>query len=191
MRLTFRALAPVFFAAGLAVPRPGLAASSTSDLWIHVAVHDQGETKVHLTLPLGLVEGLLPLLEGDHDGKLRITASDMDDIDLKELWAAAHSVPEGEWVPVRAKHSHEEIQVARKDGQLVIRAKDHDDSQVRVRIPLSVAERLVALSEQGTTEVHLDKVMKALRNFGAGELVTAEDGKSSVRVWIDHETDSD
>jgi hypothetical protein len=158
-----------------------------SDLWLHISVHEEdAEARVLVTVPLGLVEGVLPFLQGDKVARGRIQMSDVDGADLREAWDLAHSAPEGTYVPVPTRGDGK-LAVTRNDGQLVFKAVD-DDSEVRIRMPLTVAKRLVAVSDEGeTAEVDLASLLRALREFGPGELLAAEDGESLVRIWIDRD----
>jgi hypothetical protein len=172
-------------------PEPARAARPhPSDLWLHVEVQERdAEAEVLITLPLGLVEGVLPLLDGDHLSRGRIRVSEVDGQDLREALKAARSSPEGKFVDIPTCGDGR-LEVARMDGQLVFRARDEDDV-ARVRIPLAVADRLLGTSDRQSGEVDLAGMVRALREFGPGELVTAEDSASSVRIWIDRDHGGD
>jgi hypothetical protein len=166
-------------------------AAGHSDLWLHVAVdnRDRDEAKVRVTLPLALVEGVIPFLEGNRVGKGHLRVSDVDDLDLRQAWEAARSAREGRFVEVPTKGAGT-LHVARQDGQLVLRARD-DDSEVHVRMPWKVAEQLAAAGGDGTVDLDLRVLVRALRDFGPGELVTAEAEDASIRLWIDKESGDD
>ncbi|HWN80963.1 MAG TPA: hypothetical protein VNM87_02600 [Candidatus Udaeobacter sp.] len=161
-------------------------AAGQNDLWLHVTVDDQdgGGSQVRVNLPLALVEGVLPLLDGDHKGHFRV--SDVDDVDLRRAWDAARKAPEGQFVEIPT-HGEGTLHVAHLDGQLVFRALD-DDSQVHVRVPWKVAEQLAAASHGGEADFDIHAMVRALRQFGPGELVRAEDQQSTIRLWIDAES---
>jgi hypothetical protein len=175
----------IALAALVLLPGLGLAARRhPTDLWLHVSVHEQdAEAKVLVTLPLGLVEGVLPLLQGDKVARGRIQVSDIDGSDLRRAWDLAHSAPEGTFIDIPTD-GEGTLAVARLDGRLVFRADD-DNSRVRVRMPLEVAEKLLQASDREQAEFDLAGLVRALRTFGPGELVAAEDGESRIRIWID------
>jgi hypothetical protein len=171
--------------AGLSAPARAAGPHGTG-LWLHVAVDEQdGEgSTVRVTLPLTLVEGVLPFLNGDHSGHLRV--SDVDDLDLRQAWEAARSAPKGRFIEIPTKGKGT-LHVAHLDDQLVFRALD-EDSVVHVRVPWKVAEKLAATSSDGTVDVDLPALVRALREFGPGELLTAEATDSTIRLWIDEKS---
>jgi len=181
------AFALLLLAAAFAGHSPARAAGN-GDLWLHVAVDNQDRdgAQVRVTLPLALVEGVIPFLEGNRVGKGHLRVSDVDDLDLRQAWEAARSAPEGRFVEVPTKGTGT-LHVDRQDGQLVLRARD-DDSEVHVRMPWKVAEQLAAAGGDGTHDLDLRVLVGALRDFGPGELVTAEAEDALIRLWIDKES---
>jgi len=179
--------------AALGGSAPALARSGEHDLWLHVAVDEQDRdgAQVRVTLPLALVEGVLPFLAGNSVGKghLRLSDVEVDDLDLRRAWETARSAPEGRFVEIETK-GEGTLHVARQDGQLRFRARD-DDSEVNVRMPWKVAEQLAAAGGKGEVDLDLKALVRALRDFGPGELVTAEAEDSSIRLWIDRESGDD
>ena len=178
-----------FTAAGSSAPALS-AGPGGKGLWLHVAVDEQDRegAQVRVTIPLALVEGVLPFLN-DQVGRGHLQVSEVDDVDLRHAWAAARSAPEGQFVEIPTKGDGT-LHVARQHGQLVFRARD-DDSEVHVRMPWKVAEQLAVASGDGTVDFDLRAMVRALREFGPGDLVTAEDRNSSIRLWIDEESSDD
>lgn len=178
----------------------GLArAEVAGEKWIHIRVVEQGtdgET-VRINLPLRVVEKILPLVNNDtlKNGKLRtgrhshlcvdgrnITASD-----LREIWQAVRTSPDGDFISVVGKHDN--VRVARKDRHIVVKASEKSDENVEIRIPIVVMDAL--FSGRDSEELDLVAAVRALAQDGGMELVAVDDDDSRVRIWVDARHDSD
>lgn len=171
-------------------------AASTADKWLHVRVVEDGEKgeTVRVNVPLSLAEAILPALKvnGKIDGgKIRISRHhDWDnEIDFRAAFDAVKKAPDGEFVTVQ-KGKDEEVRVSKKDGYLLVAVRDENTrrdgskrtERVDVKVPMTVAEALF-----GGTKDELDilAAVRALARHGDTQLVAVEDGKTTVRVWVD------
>lgn len=162
-----------------------LAASSTvgaSDLWIHVRVTESGHraTTVEVNLPLRLVERLAPLVDDGRHGDSRICLGheEMDVTELRETWRklrAGEVVVEDDAVLM--------LQHGDRGEELVVRGRDSENGSV-VTLPASVVDAL--LSGDGD-RLELEAAVDALAGHGAGEIVTARDDGTRVRIWLDRD----
>ena len=164
---------------------PAALASSTSGLWIHVWVEERGDN-IRVNVPLSLIESVLPLIDADElqGGKIRLGALDMDEfdgIDPRELWQAIEDAGDAEYVTITG---HDENVRVFREGDFIQVAveKHHGDETVAVRIPVQVVEALFS-GEPG--ELDLLAAVRALAEYGEGDLIHVQDGRTSVRVWID------
>jgi hypothetical protein len=169
----------------------GAVLATAQDHWLHVKVDDtsnKGEL-VRVNVPLSLAEKVLPAIKhGDlRDGKIRIHG-DFNGVDLQALMDAVRSSQDGEFVSVQEPDSN--VRVAKKDGFLLVkvREKDHDGSQVDVKVPLVVAN---ALLSSGKDELDIGAAIRALGAFGNTELVTVHDHSQTVHIWVDSQNASE
>ena len=85
---------------------------------------------------------------------------------------------------VRVRDGSETVSVSKKDGFLHV---DVDDTgrgeRVRVRMPLSIVDAMITTDGQPNS-LDLTAALRALSTF-EGDLVTVQDGRETVRVWID------
>jgi hypothetical protein len=190
MRRTVHAISAVggalLLAAAMAlVPLRSLEAAP-AERYLHVRVNDDagGET-VRVNLPLSLAEKVLPTIDKGklHHGKVRVCDLDVDSVDLHALLEAVRSAPDNEFVSVQGPQH--DIRVAKSNGNLVVHIRDNHEKhgqKVIVTIPMPVVQALVS---SGTNELDLVAAVRALENAGDTLLVSVEDGKQTVRVWVD------
>jgi len=162
--------------------------AGAADKWLHVRVEegDHDGERVHVNVPLSLVERMLPLITVDElsEGKLILAELDgeLHGIDLRELAAALADAPDADFVTVES--DDEKVRVSKEGEYLIVGVEDRDkrsSEKVRVRIPLAVVDALV-----GDEPGELDLVA-ALRRLGEFEdtLIDIQSDGESVRVWID------
>ena len=151
-----------------------------SDLWIHIRVveGDHRPTSVEVNLPLRLVERLAPMLEDyqHRDAEIHLGHEELNVEELRSIWAR---VKGGETVI-----ENDTILVLRADSrgdQLVVTERDGGDG-VEVTLPADVVEAL--LSGPGD-HLDLEAAVRTLTRHGEGELVSATDDGTIVRIWLD------
>ena len=200
----------IILAAMLAITAT-LAGAATTDRWLHIRVEERegrGErVKVNLPLSmLGKVAGAIDVEEIDgHSlggGRVRLGDTDIDHVDLLAVWNDVKEADDMEFVNIES--TEEGVSVAKDKGYLLVRVRsdrDDDDSddegladdrlpgeRVDVKVPLAVVDALLSAGEK---ELDLQAALMALAESGAGELVVVEDGRSSVRIWIDDQNGSE
>ena len=160
---------------------------------MHVRVissEGKGET-VRVNVPLELAEKVLPAVNHDrlHNGKVRIEASDMNDVDLRVVMEAIRAAKEGEYVTVPGDEN--DVRVAKEGNHLTIHVVDKSGSkksQVEVKVPMKVID---ALLSAGKDELDLVAALHALGAQGDTELVSVKDSENTVKVWLDSKNVSD
>jgi len=161
-------------------------AARASEPWIHVKVDsgDRSDESVRVSLPLSLVQTLLPMVDAEplHEGKLVLDDVDLQGIDLPAILAELNKVGDADLIRVR--DGDETVSVSKKDGFFLIHVDGSEGREkVRVRMPLAIVEALLGNDPDGRT-LDLSAGLRALAGF-EGDLVTVEDGDDTVRVWID------
>jgi hypothetical protein len=161
---------------------PGAAAAS-GDRWIHVRVDDTGDERAHVDIqvPVGMVQTLLPALNGRHGGhSIRVDGKQMELEDLRSCWNAVRASKDGDYVTVKDHDS--DVRVSKSNGFLKLNVNDRAGaSKVRMTIPISLVDAVLASGDR----IDLDAVGNALAKAGVGELLTVDDEDSHVRIWID------
>jgi len=190
---THRVLATLAALALFAVmAAPAAAQSETTGKWLHVRVVESGDGEsVRVNVPLALAEAILPSLKIKHlqNGKVKIedhVRVHMEDVDLRAILDAVKTAEDGEYVTVESKNK-DNVRVAKRGGYLLVEVRDHDKDgkqreKVDVKVPMTVVE---ALLSGGKDELDILAAIRALSRHGDTELVSVEDGKTTVRVWID------
>lgn len=179
--------------------------ASTSDKWLHVRVIEEGKDgekgeTVRVNVPLSLAEAILPALKINNkiDGgriKIRHHHHDFDEIDFRAAFEAVKKAPDGEFVTVQ-KGDSEEVRVSKQNGYLLVTVRDDKvrkdgtkrTEKVDVKVPMSVAE---ALFSGPKDELDILAAVRALARHGDTQLVAVEDGRTTVRVWVDSKNTSE
>jgi hypothetical protein len=159
------------------------------DLWLHVRVQEGGETgdRVRINMPLQLVQALLPTIQTAELDRGQLTIVDdleQDGIDVRAAWAELRNAPDGEFITVQS--NDEDVRVA-KERDLFLVNVDGASEQVRVRVPIVVVD---ALFSSGGDELNLQAALEALAEF-RGDLISVQDGTSTVRIWVDDVQDAE
>jgi len=165
--------------------------AASDDLWLHVFVQEDGEDgeTVRVNVPIAFVEQVLPLIENEHirGGKIVIPDhTELEGVDLRGIWEAVRETADGEFVTVEGRD--ENVRVAKQDGMLLVHVDD-DGEKVRVRLPLDVVDAAFS------GEANQVDIVAALRVLGetypSHDVVTVEEGSTTVRVWIDTRQEMD
>jgi len=189
------ALAAVALMAAIITPAAAhaQAAQSTSDKWLHVRVTEAGEEgeSVRVNVPLALAEAILPSIKVKHFDRGKVSIKEhmhghIEDVDLRAILAAVKDAKDGEFVTIESK-SKDNVRVAKRAGYLLVevREKDRDGKdreKVDVKVPMTVVE---ALLSGGEDELDILAAVRALSRHGDTELVSVQDSKTTVRVWVD------
>ncbi|HEV8374872.1 MAG TPA: hypothetical protein VGR38_01415 [Candidatus Polarisedimenticolia bacterium] len=180
----------------LASPSGRSASKPSSDKWLHVHVQDGSGAdaeRVRVNVPLSLAEAVIPAINVDkfHQGRIRIDVDGDDnglhDVDLRKVLQALRGTKDGNFVTVEGKDN---VQVAKQGGYLIAKVREGKGSgtKVDVKVPFQVVE---ALLSGGENELNIAAAVRALGEHGDGVLVTVDDQKSKVRIWVDSENESE
>ncbi len=181
-----RQLITLILTLGLVVPMLAFAGSGSP--WLHIEVdEDNGRgAQVKVNLPLSLAKMALEIA-GDMDneyisnGNLTIDNADISVRDLRKLWQELRNAGDATFVTV--EEENETVEISRKGDFVYVNVDSYDgDEMVRMEIPVSLVDAL--LSGSGN-ELDLAAAVAELQESNAGEIITIQDGRDRVRVWID------
>jgi hypothetical protein len=166
-----------------------LAASGAQaeDLWLHVSVDEEEGAKVSVNLPLALVGKALGMVPDEHlrDGRVVLDGVEWSVPELRALWREVMDGPDMTFVTVEDRG--ENVRVWKQQGYLMVTVAERvDESTVDVRIPGAVVDAL--LSGEGD-ELDLAAALTALAAHGEGELVTVNDDRDRIRIWVDDQAE--
>jgi hypothetical protein len=170
---------------GLVAGLPGLAGAQAATPWLHVRVEEpQRQSKVHVNLPLSVVEAVLRATPQKLASEGRIhfgpSGKTLSIPDLRRIWTELRAAGDSELVSVEEKD--ETVKVARRGDLVEVRIdKPGDKETLRVEVPVGVVDAL--LSGSGET-LELEAAFAEMRKR-RGEIVRVDDEDSTVRVWID------
>jgi len=190
--------APMAQAAQAAKPE----ASSGEERWLHVAVNckDEKGERVRVNIPISLARTVLTSVQHGrlNRGIVRIEHAHMDDVDIRAILKAVKAAQDGEFVTVEGRDTN--VQVRKQAGMLLIHvvdksgrhhinhAKPAGEENVDVRVPMEVAD---ALFSGAPDELNVGAALDLLSRHQPLELVSVQDGESTVRIWMDTKTTQD
>ena len=172
----------------------------SADRWLHVSVvakEVNGET-VRVNVPLDLVEKVLPAISKDklQAGKIHVREFEMNGLDVRTILDAVKNTKDGEFVTVESRKQN--VRVAKEAGYLLVKVRETKEARyseksdekpgtpveerVDVRVPMSVVEALLSGAKD---ELDLVAAVRALSKHGDSVLVTVEDRRNTVKVWVD------
>lgn len=165
---------------------PGAAATNK---WFHLKVDDRSNdgAEVTVNLPLNLIEMAFEMipeeLSQEVSTELEVELNDAGfDVDqLRRLWDEVRYGEDATFIQVREKDT--EIRVS-KQGDLFVAETVGDTAETRidVRFPLQVVDALFSGPDD---RLDFAAAIRALADYGSGDMVTVRDRDSSVRIWID------
>ncbi|REJ83961.1 MAG: hypothetical protein DWQ36_22365 [Acidobacteria bacterium] len=169
----------------LLVAAPGAA----SERWFHLKVdeHSSDGAEVTVNLPLSLIEMAFEMIPEDlsqevsSELEVELNEHGFQVDQLRRLWEEVRYGDDATFLQVRENDS--EIRVS-KVGDLFVAETvgETDDVRVDIRFPLQVVD---ALFSSGTDRLDFAAAIRALADYGTGDMVTVRDRDSSVRIWID------
>jgi hypothetical protein len=191
MRKTIQVVAvSCLLAAALVTVSIRTARSATAERYLHVRVDGgaKGES-VNVNVPLSMAAKILPTINhGDlHNGRVTISSSDLNDIDVKAILDAIRTAPDNEFVTVKSNEN--DVRVAKSNGNLVIHVRDtgkdsgKSGQKVDVTIPMKVVDALFLTAKNN--ELDVAAALRALGDAGETMLVTVQDAEQNVKIWID------
>jgi hypothetical protein len=160
-------------------------AAAQAKPWLHVQVEEAKGAKVHVNVPLSLLEVALaaapqPIIDDKH---IRIGRHhDLKISDMRRLWQELKAAGETEFVRVQDDEDGEAVTVSRKGDLVQVRVEGTRKAEkVMVDVPVSLVDAL--FSGEGE-ELNIKGAIAELSKR-RGDIVRVEDSKDTVRVWID------
>jgi hypothetical protein len=191
MRKTIQVVAvSCLLAAALLTVSIRTARSATAERYLHVRVDGgaKGES-VNVNVPLSMAAKILPTINhGDlHNGRVTISSSELNDIDVRAILDAIRTAPDNEFVTVKSNEN--DVRVAKSNGNLIIHVRDtgkdsgKNGQKVDVTIPMKVVDALFSTAKNN--ELDVAAALRALGEAGETMLVTVQDAEQNVKIWID------
>lgn len=161
-------------------------AAAQAKPWIHVQVEEARGAKVHVNVPLSLVEIALkaapqPIFDKDkihigrHGTSLKVS-------DMRRMWEELKAAGETDFVRVQDEAEGETVTVARKGDLVQVRVEGTKKAEkVMVDVPVSLVDALFAGEGE---ELDIRGALSELSKR-RGDIVRVEDSKDTVRIWID------
>ena len=171
-------------------------AGAADNRWLHVRVQESGPEGelVRINMPLSLAEKVLPAINHKdlRGGKVKVKEAKFEEIDLRAILDALRTAPENEFITVQSPRQN--VRVAKSGGNLLVKVRETkgkekgETENVEVSIPFPVVD---ALLSGGKDELDLLAAVRALGTVGDMTLVSVDNNKSKVRIWVDSQNTAD
>lgn len=180
MKKTLSLLSSVLLLAVLANP----AAAQKKDPWFHLEVREnKAEPElVKVNLPVSMLDVALKIVKDKNlnHGRLKLDSHDISVAEMRQLWNELKKAGNAEFVTVEKKN--ETVKVAREGNFVLVKVFENKVPKVDLRVPVPVVDAL--LSGPGD-ELDLKAALVAMQQKSVGDILTVNDNKTQVRVWID------
>lgn len=157
---------------------------AASKEWLHVRVQALSEAAetVKINIPLSLVETMLPLIEQEaiENGRIHLDNKDISTAELRKIWKAVKDEGDTEFVSVEKKG--ENVRIFTQSNFLMVQSDKDSTQKVNIKIPLAVVDAMLSGSGDG---FNLAAAVQALRQSGVRDIISVQDEKNTVQVWID------
>lgn len=157
---------------------------AASKEWLHVRVQALSEAAetVKINIPLSVVETMLPLIEEKaiENGRIHLDNKDISTAELRKIWKAVKDEGDTEFVSVEKKG--ENVRIFTHSNFLMVQSDKDSSKKVNIKIPLAVVDAMLSGSGEG---LDLVAAVQALKQSGVRDIISVQDEKNTVRVWID------
>ena len=169
-------------------------AAAQSDRWFHLKVDDSSGdgAEVTVNLPLNLIEMAFEMIPEDLsqevNDELRVELNEhgFDVLQLRRLWEEVRRGEDATFLTVRENDT--EVRVSKQGDLFVAETIGDGDERVDIRFPLQVVDALFSGDED---ILDFGAAIRALADYGEGDMVTVRDGETSVRIWVDGRNEAD
>ena len=168
----------------------GAPALLAQERWFHVRVSEGGSdpVEVHVNFPLSLIEKAIGLIPDQVHDEVHMELNDVgiDVKELREFWGEVRDSGDATYVTVESEDAT--VRVAKEGDFLIARTVESREggAQVDVKFPFAVLDALFSGAED---EIDLAAAIRALAEYGDGDMVTVREGDTHVRVWVDDVND--
>jgi hypothetical protein len=180
MNRMLRRVAPLALLFTLVVPLAGQA----KDPWFHLEVRENKEEPelVKVNLPVSMLDVALKIAKDRnfHQGKIRLSSKEISVAEMRELWGELKKAGNAELVTVEKKG--ETVRIAREGNFVLVKVVEGKIPKVDLRVPVPVVDALLAGSGD---ELDIKAALLAMRQKNVGDILTVNDDKTQVRMWID------
>jgi len=169
-------------------------AADTAGKWLHVRVLDGGDKQesVRVNLPIAVLETMADAIQAEHfkEGRIQLGEAGLRAEQLRAVWQSLKTTQDMDFVTVESGDDH--VRVAKSGRYLVVKVNgggsEAGGETVDVKVPIEVVDALLQAPEG---QLNVKAAIQALVQYGTGDIVQVQDGKSHVRVWIDDRSTAD
>jgi hypothetical protein len=166
--------------AALASPLP----AQRKDPWFHLEVRETTEEPelVKVNLPVAMLDVALKIVKDEKlsKGRLKLESKEISIAEMRQIWNELKKAGDAEFLTVEKQN--ETVRIARQGNYVLIKVLEKKISKVDLRVPVPVVDALLAGAGD---ELDLRGALVAMQQKGVGDILTVNDNKTQVRIWID------
>lgn len=161
---------------------PALPVDAQEPLWFHLRVEEPGTDGVSLSLPLSLVEVALDVADrnlAQDEGFPWGGEGQVSVADLRRMWGELSAAGDADFVEIHEGRSH--VRISRLADRILLTVDEGDATRVRLETPASVVDALLGTEGE---RLDLPAAVRELVRGGTQDLLSIQDGDTTVRIWI-------
>ena len=161
---------------------PALPVEAQEAHWLHVRVEEPGETRMSMNLPLALVEVGLDMADRQvFEGQTAQFGTDtgVSLADLRRMWVELEAVGDADFVEIQDGDT--QVHISRRGDQVLMRVEEGIDTRIRMEMPAAVVQTM--LGTEGD-RLNLRDAVRELARSGSRDILSIQDGDTTVRIWI-------
>lgn len=172
------------------------ATAALAEKWIHIKVEEENDdTKVSVNLPMSLITAAMAMIpdevrtDVDREVRIALDETPFHWDDLRTFWNELKKAPEATFVTVETRD--QTVEVKKEGNYVLIKTTEINSSRgtkVDVKFPLAVVDGLFS-GPEGT--LNFEAALNALAEEGDGHIVSVQDDRTNVRIWIDEQNESE
>ena len=118
--------------------------------------------------------------KGFSHGRIKLDSTEISIAEIRQLWNELKKSGNAEFVTVEKKN--ETVRIAREGNFVLVKVSEKKVPKVDLRVPVSVVD---ALLSGPTDELDIKAALVAMQHQSVGDILTVNDNKTQVRIWID------
>jgi hypothetical protein len=159
--------------------------AQTKDPWFHLEVRENRDEPelVKVNLPVSMLDVALKIARDKkmYQDRIRLDSHEISVQEMRQIWGELRKAGNAEFVTVEKRN--ETVRIAREGNFVLVKVFENKNPKVDMRVPVPVVDALLAGSGD---ELDIKAALVAMqRQKGTGDVLTVNDNKTQVRIWID------
>jgi hypothetical protein len=159
--------------------------AQNKDPWFHLEVRENRDEPelVKVNLPVSMLDVALRIARDKkiYKDRIKLDSHEISIAEMRQIWSELKKAGNAEFVTVEKRN--ETVRISREGKFVLVKVFENKSPKVDMRVPVPVVDALLAGSGD---ELDLRAALVAMQQQkGVGDVLTVNDNKTQVRIWID------